>query len=439
MARTVRDSKLDSRTARLKLPAGLRHWRAITEKLALGYRRTAAGFGTWIARYFDEEKQTYVQTKLGTADDQADADGKEVLTFSQAQKLAQGDLRARSLARSGKGYTVQNAITDYLEWYESERKATGYKATKHTANYHILPKLGDELIATVKADKIRRWHRELAKTPARVRSSVRGKRQFREGEFDPRARKASANRVLTILKAALNHAFKHDMATDPNQWKAVEPFKNVDAPRVRFLSPDECRRLCNACKPDFRAIVQAALLTGGRYGELTHTDASDFMTHGGNGSILLRETKNRKPRYVPLTPEGAQLFEHLTAGKLAGTAIFTRNDGDRWGKSHQHRLMQDACAKAGIMPTISFHILRHTYAASLARNSVPLQVIAAALGHADTRVTERHYAHLSPSFVADTIRANLPELGIEIGNVRSIKSKQKITKLAPQASTRKKN
>lgn len=46
MARTVRDSKLDSRTARLKLPAGRRHWRGITEKLALGYRRTMKGYGT---------------------------------------------------------------------------------------------------------------------------------------------------------------------------------------------------------------------------------------------------------------------------------------------------------------------------------------------------------------------------------------------------------
>ena len=33
-------------------------------------------------------------------------------------------------------------------------------------------------------------------------------------------------------------------------------------------------------------------------------------------------------------------------------------------------------------------------------------------------MTERHYAHLSPSYVADTIRANMPTLGIvEKGNV----------------------
>ena len=39
-------------------------------------------------------------------------------------------------------------------------------------------------------------------------------------------------------------------------------------------------------------------------------------------------------------------------------------------------------------------------------------VIAAQLGHSDTRMTEKHYAHLAPSYVADTIRASLPKLGI---------------------------
>jgi hypothetical protein len=37
-------------------------------------------------------------------------------------------------------------------------------------------------------------------------------------------------------------------------------------------------------------------------------------------------------------------------------------------------------------------------------------VIAAQLGHSDTRMTEKHYAHLAPSYVADTIRAALPPL-----------------------------
>jgi len=43
---------------------------------------------------------------------------------------------------------------------------------------------------------------------------------------------------------------------------------------------------------------------------------------------------------------------------------------------------------------------------------MPMGVIAAQLGHADTRMTEKHYAHLAPNYVADTIRANFPNLGI---------------------------
>ena len=45
-------------------------------------------------------------------------------------------------------------------------------------------------------------------------------------------------------------------------------------------------------------------------------------------------------------------------------------------------------------------------------------VIAVQLGHAATRMTD---AHLSPSYVAETIRANFPTLGIvPKGNVRSV-------------------
>ena len=49
-----------------------------------------------------------------------------------------------------------------------------------------------------------------------------------------------------------------------------------------------------------------------------------------------------------------------------------------------------------------------------------------ARGHAGTRMTERHYAHLSPSYVAETIRASFPTLGIvEKSNAAGMKSHQR--------------
>ena len=44
-------------------------------------------------------------------------------------------------------------------------------------------------------------------------------------------------------------------------------------------------------------------------------------------------------------------------------------------------------------------------------SGVPLNVVAHNLGHADTRMTERHYAHLAPSYLAETIRKFAPTFG----------------------------
>ena len=74
--------------------------------------------------------------------------------------------------------------------------------------------------------------------------------------------------------------------------------------------------------------------------------------------------------------------------------------------------LAEASEIAKLDPPATFHILRHTYASSLAMKGVPMGVIAAQLGHSDTRMTERHYAHLAPSYIADTVRAALPGLRI---------------------------
>ena len=44
-------------------------------------------------------------------------------------------------------------------------------------------------------------------------------------------------------------------------------------------------------------------------------------------------------------------------------------------------------------------------------DAVPLIVVARNLGHADTRMVEKHYGHLATSYVREAIRAAKP-LGI---------------------------
>jgi integrase len=213
----------------------------------------------------------------------------------------------------------------------------------------------------------------------------------------------------------------------------VKPFREADAPVIHFLSDDECRRIANACDGAFRNIVKGALVTGCRYGELTRMRASDFNAEAG--TITVRESKSGKPRHVVLTDEGRALFAGLTAAHVGRDLVFIRDDGKAWGPSHQQRPLDAASERAKIEPAATFHILRHTYASALAMRGVPMGVIAAQLGHSDTRMTERHYAHLSPNYVADTVRAALPALGIvETANVVALTRKDSRSKREPVAS-----
>lgn len=52
------------------------------------------------------------------------------------------------------------------------------------------------------------------------------------------------NRVLTTLKAALNygHTETKRIASDA-AWIGVKPFRNVDLPKIRFLTPVEATAL----------------------------------------------------------------------------------------------------------------------------------------------------------------------------------------------------
>jgi integrase len=216
--------------------------------------------------------------------------------------------------------------------------------------------------------------------------------------------------VLTILKAALNRAWRDGKIASDDAWRRVEPFEEADAARVRYLTLDECRRLLNAADGEFSDLIRAALATGCRFGELAALEVHDF--HAESGTLHIRTSKSGKGRHVVLHDEGIQLFRSLAAGRRGNEPMLRKPDGDRWGKSNQDRPMRNACIRAKIEPPANFHVLRHTYASLAVMAGAPLMVVARNLGHADTRMVERHYGHLSESYIAEAIRKAVPRFGV---------------------------
>jgi integrase len=371
--------------------------------------------GIWLAKYRDESGKRYQQA-LGSADDARDPDGLAIVSFSQAQTKARdwAQRKERELLGepiSTKPYTVRDAMSDYLDWYEKHRKAAD--RAKYAANAFILPHLGDIAAKRLTKKRIETWLHDLAETPARLRTRPDRPQKYRDSSDDPEAsrrRQSTANRVLTILKAALNRAVEDGKIASDDAWRRVKPFREADAARVHYLNDDETRRLVNACVPGFRPLVQAALFTGMRYGELTNLRVADF--NQDSGTVHVRQSKSSKARHVVLNDEGREFFALQGAGKAGDAFLFTKSDGEPWGRTHQQRPLQQACERAKIVPAASFHILRHTYASRLVMRGAPLFVVATQLGHGDTRMVEKHYGHLAPSYVAETIRTAFGELGI---------------------------
>jgi integrase len=445
VARTVEHAKIESPTSRARLKRGRQpHLQTlVTGRASLGYqRKPESPSGRWLLRRTVGGK--YIVEPLGLADDLggAPADGIGVLAYEQAKTKALELLTHNAGEKSFGRLTVRKAMARYIDYLASQGKRT--LETERRAAALILPPLGDIEVADLTSDRIRKWLASLAAAPALLRSKAKAAKRNTKADpgDDPEAvrrRQSSANRVLTMLKAALNHAYDEKLVSTNEAWgRRVKPFRDVEMARTRYLSIAEAKRLLNACDPNFRPMAQAALETGCRYGEMTRLQVQDFNADAG--AINIRRSKSGKARHVVLSDEGVAFFTQITAGRPS-SELMLRNlaridrelqrqrgklvrlgkapdeaqndDAGDWRSAEQARPMREACERANIHPLISIHGLRHTWASLAAMAGVPLMVIAKNLGHTDTRMVEKHYGHMAPSFVADAIRAGAPKFGFK--------------------------
>ncbi|WAJ27041.1 tyrosine-type recombinase/integrase [Antarcticirhabdus aurantiaca] len=423
MARAVRDAKMETRAARARLPVQNKpHWRCLVPgALHLGYtRRRADQPGAWSARrYLGKDARgvgRYSEERLGLADDYQDADGTLYLSFADAQRAAHERVaaaRAEVAAvadEASRPPTVAEAVADYVAHLRLERPGA-LREVEGRARTHILPAFGERRVDALTTDALVRWRDAMAAAPARLRTRPGEQQRHKTAAVGDalRSRRATVNRTVTVLKAVLNHAFRLGRVADDTAWRRVKPFGRVDAARPGHLSEEEAARLLNAANAasGFRDLVHAALMTGCRYGELCALEVRDFA----RGRITIRMSKSGKARQVRLSDEGAEFFRSLTAGRPADERMLLRGDGAPWGPSHQSRPMLVACRAARVEP-IGFHQLRHTWASLSVMNSMPLMVVAENLGHADTRMVEKHYGHLTEDYMDEAVRAAAPRFGV---------------------------
>jgi integrase len=412
MARPVAQAKIEGRRLRAKLKPGRQaRWPEDKE----GRRSYVGG--------------AYRILSLGAADDVQEADGEKVLSFEQAHAAAVAALAAPKGKRHR--LTVRQATDLYIDFKAAQGRPT--RDLKSRAAAHILPTLGDDIVSELTAERLRRWLSDLANSPAYKRTAKGKPQRYKAAPKDDEAkrkRQASANRVLSMLKAALNFVFDEGHVENREAWgRRLKPFEGADAARLRYLQIEEAQRLVNAADLDFRQLVRAGLYTGARYGQLIALTADRFNPDAGTVQLRSRKGRGKLKVYnVVLNDEGRAFFEEVVAGKRGADLIFhhssridrarergesVEDDPGEWREAEAARPMREACKRAKISPPLGFHQIRHTYASHAVMNGVPLLVVAQNLGHSGTAMVEKFYGHLAPSYVADAIRSGAPRFGLE--------------------------
>ncbi len=435
MGDRVKDKSIETKTARLRLPSGRQpHWKGIVPgRVALGYQKWRGEAGRWVMRRWIADNK-YRITTLGRADDKEEADGVAVLDYAQALAKLHASL-GESRANKIKNITVRKAMELYIADKKLNAQPTADIESRGTA--HILPELGDLVIAELETQTLKQWLYNLAHSPAQNRPKRNKKTGKIELSFRPdpdddeakRKRRATANRVRTMLRAVLNfaHAQKHVTSKDAWDAKAFPALGDAEVARPRYLNVAEVARLLNACPPGFRELTRGALETGMRYAELGRLRVSDFNPDAG--TIYVSKGKSKKFRNIHLTDDGIEFFKAQTAGKGSNELLFkntgridrglVENDKGQWKASEQRRLIIEACEAAKLEP-VNFHQTRHTWASLSVMSGMPLMVVAKNLGHRDTRMVELFYGHLAPDYVKQSVREHGPKYGLPKSNVEAL-------------------
>ncbi len=196
---------------------------------------------------------------------------------------------------------------------------------------------------------------------------------------------ATTNREVALLKHMFNKAVTWNMSKD-NPIMLVKLFRENNA-RIRYLTLSEIKSLLDECADHIKPIVEFALNTGMRYGEIRslrweHVDLRNRL-------IYIVETKNGGRREVPMTD---CIFHYLGEHQRASGRVFDEVCGKPVGKIRT--AYENAVRRAGISD-FTFHDLRHTFASHLVMAGVDLYMVGQLLGHKSPEMTAR-YSHLSP-------------------------------------------
>jgi integrase len=353
--------------------------------------------------YYQPGNRRRTSFKLGSA---------KLLTVAQAREAAREFLANVSLGedpgeerRKARGETLEAFITDcYAPWVTENRKSG--QATVNMILATFTPFL-EKRITEITPFMMEQW-----------KTRVRKERKLKA---------STVNRNVTALKAALNWGVKHGVIPE-NPIKGVEALQERDSvSKVRYLSPEEEKRLCEALDareervrqerarynlwrqerrrdplPDLRGLpfadylkpmVILSLNTGIRRGSLFSLEWPDVDFKNEVLTLRATATKSGKTYHVPLNRSALEALKKWKSQSREDRLVFVSPKNK--GRFDNCNTSWEEVLRMAEIEDFRWHDMRHSFASNLVMAGVDLNTVRELMGHADLKMTLR-YAYLAP-------------------------------------------
>lgn len=288
---------------------------------------------------------------------------------------ARRKLRARLAEIRGDRFTGPDAqrpaVEALLDLYVADMERRGRKSVRTTL-CHLKPVR--EFFAFRKAEAI---------TPSAIR-------QYQQQRLGEGKANGTVNREVLALKQAMNFGVREKMlASVPH----VSLLKEAP-PRQGFFEPSEVKALAERLPEPLGDMVRFGFLSAWRYSEIRKL-AWEHVSRGA-GEVRLPDTKNGRPRLLPLEGWLAEIIERRWQAReyqtRAGGSALSAHVFHRGGRpvSDMRKAWRRGCEQAGLPVGRLFHDLRRSGVRVLVRSGVSRSVAMELTGHV-TESTFRRY------------------------------------------------
>ena len=286
---------------------------------------------------------------------------------------------------------------DYVQtvWLPSRHiEASTRAAYISYLNTHFLPHFGSMRIARVLPSDVQSW----------VGQALAG------------GLSANSTRKYHVVLHSIFKRAVRDRLIAFNPCESTELPKPI-APRRHTLTPDAYRRILEALPEEHRLMIETAIWTGARWGEVvalrprhinflhryvtiqeTIVELGKSKSPTGQRIIFKPYPKDDEPRTLGLPQELLdKLDEHIQANGLGRDDLLfpTRNGTPISRNTFRTRVWLPAVRAAGLGFHVRFHDLRHAHASWLLAGGADLKSVMDRMGHSQIQTTQK-YLHALP-------------------------------------------